>query len=194
MIENYKGTRFIFKDDRLLAKKDSSRAKSLPAYRNSFGILPFEFLLGRATFVYERITKDQKIGIVIPFSLVFDPGSILYPSLMDTSFNAGKPVPGVKFVTGADVNFYIGKKDHFKFFMGPRFRYGSAMILGDDLEGYTLQTQFGWRLGGHDRRVSQYFSIGYGFVRLTSYPRGLLLDPKQVGAWWSVNYRFGFNW
>jgi hypothetical protein len=187
MIESYKGTRFIFKNG---VKSDSSKPRSVEAYRNSMGIQPLEFFLGRITVVYERLSKDQKIGIVIPFSLAFDPANIF----KDTSINTGKAASGIKFVAGADLNFYLGKKDHFKFFVGPRFRYGSAMIFGDDIEGYTLQTQFGWRLGGHDRKMSQHFSIGYGFVRLTSTPPGMLIDPKQINVWWSVNYRVGINW
>jgi hypothetical protein len=193
LIEDYKGTLYHFSEDDKITETESTDKKTETGIRNIFSIQPIGLILGRATVVYERLTKDDKIGVVIPFSLTYDPTGILSQSELDTSFNAVKRIRGVNFITGLDVNFYVGKKESLKFFLGPRVRYGTDLFLRD-IQGYTIQTQFGWKLNRPEKKFVQHFSIGLGFVRVLSSPGGTLIDPKQSYGWYSLNYRLGIKW
>src|SRR5690606_42028375 len=139
---------------------------------------------GVAPINYERLSKDAKIGVSIPSVLTFDPSGVLYNSDLDTSQNALPKIKGVSYITGADIHFYIGKRDRPKFFIGPRFRYGTDLFLRKS-SGYSLQTELGWILKPEDMRkgYTQFFSVGFGFVRLITAPNGILVDPKQSYGW-----------
>jgi hypothetical protein len=150
-------------------------------------------MFGRATIVYERFTKDNKVGFVFPLSLTFDPIGTLYNSRIDTSMNSVKRIKGVNFIGGMDVNFYIGKNEHTKFFVGPRIRYGTDMFLRG-IEAYSIQTQFGWKIGNPAKASIQHLSFGFGLVRILSSPAGALISPKQSYGWYSLNYRVGIKW
>jgi hypothetical protein len=182
------GTNLIF------GKKQAAAAPnggSSTFFRNNFSILPLELLVGRATITYERLSKTGDIGLVLPLSLTFDPMGFQNGTI-DTS-NIRPRVRGIAFITGADVNFYVGRKDAATFFIGPRFRYGTDMFLGE-IEAITLQTQFGWRLGDSDSRLTQNLSFGYGFARIITAPQGSRLSNKKFYGWYSINYRFGISW
>jgi len=62
------------------------------------------------------------------------------------------------------------------------------------IEAYSLQTQFGLRVGDPTDHISQHISGGIGFVRVLSSPGGNRINPKQSYGWFSINYRIGFNW
>lgn len=191
LLENYKGDVFIFSE----TKKDQDLKKTeSPVFkRNAIGLQPLAIFFGRATIVYERFTKDNKIGFVFPLSLTFDPIGTLYNSRLDTSINSVKRIKGVNFIGGMDVNFYIGKNENTKFFVGPRIRYGTDMFLRG-IEAYSVQTQFGWKIGDPNKTSIQHLSFGFGLVRILSSPAGALISPKQSYAWYSVNYRVGIKW
>jgi hypothetical protein len=191
LLENYKGDVFIFSE----AKKTEELKKSeLPVLkRNALGLQPLAIMLGRATIVYERFTKDNKVGFVFPLSLTFDPIGSLYNSRIDTNANSVRRLSGVNFIGGMDVNFYIGRNERTKFFVGPRIRYGTDMFLRG-IEAYSIQTQFGWKIGNPSKASIQHLSFGFGLVRILSSPAGALISPKQSYAWCSVNYRVGIKW
>jgi hypothetical protein len=193
LIEDYKGNRYFFaaksKNETLL----NSSAQNTITSRNILSIQPVAILFGRGTLVYERLSKDSKIGLVIPFSITFDPFGSLYNSRIDTNQNSVKRISGVNFIAGLDLNFYVGRHENFKFFIGPRVRYGTDLFLRD-VEGYTIQTQVGWKIGKPDKRFVQHLSVGFGFVRVLSSPAGRLIDPKQSYGWYSLNYRLGLKW
>ncbi|MBA2610463.1 MAG: hypothetical protein H0U95_00735 [Bacteroidetes bacterium] len=191
LLENYKGEIFIFSE----AKKEVETAKTeLTLYkRNAIGIQPLGVFMGRITFAYERFTKDNKIGFVFPLSITFDPSGKLYNSRIDTSKNAVKRLSGVNFIGGIDVNFYVGRKKNSQFFVGPRIRYGTDMFA-KGTEAYTVQTQFGWRIGKPEKAVVQHLAFGFGVVRILSSPAGAVISPKQSYASFSVNYRIGVKW
>jgi hypothetical protein len=67
------------------------------------------------------------------------------------------------------------------------------MFVGNT-EAYSVQTQFGWRIGEPASRFSQHVSLGFGFVRVLSSRAGARIDPKQSYAWGSITYRIGVNW
>jgi len=190
LIEKYNGKIFIF-------SKEESPVDSLKLnkkiYRNSFGIQPFNFLLGRITGAYEYLSKNGKIGFVIPLSLTFDPVGVIYKTTVDSTRSSAIHTKGFNFIGGADVNFYIGRNNFEGFFLGPRIRYGTDMFL-QGTEAYSLQTQFGWKLGEPDERIAQHISVGIGFVRILASPLGNRINPKQSYGWFSINYRIGFNW
>lgn len=191
LVEDYKGVRYIFSAK--TKKLDSLPLMPMSLKRNSFGVQPLAVFVGRATFVYERFTEDHKIGFVIPVSITFDPFGTLYKSQIDTSRNSAKRVEGINVIAGLDVNFYLGKKEHRKFFVGPRFRYGTDQFLRG-VEGYSIQTQFGWKYGKPGGAMVQHLSFGFGFIRILSSPSSALINPKQSYGWYSINYRVGVNW
>lgn len=193
LAEDYKGTRYLFSGQSVPSDSPDSPIKNQDPARNIFGLQPFGIFFGRATFVYERLTRDHLVGVVLPVSLTFDPFGSLYNSRLDTSLNSVKRISGVNFITGLDVNFYLGKKESRRFFIGPRIRYGTDLFLRD-IEGYTLQTQVGWKIGSVKRRFVQHLSFGFGFVRILSSPAGPLISPKQSYGWYSLNYRVGVKW
>jgi len=191
LIENYKGEIYIYSETK---KTIETEKIEIPVYkRNALGIQPFGIFMGRATIVYERFTKDNKVGFVFPLSLTFDPSGKLYNSTIDTSKNAIKRLSGVNFIGGLDVNFYVGKKIRSKYFVGPRIRYGTDMFA-EGIEAYTIQTQFGWKIGKPDKPFVQHLAFGFGVVRILSSPAGTLISPKQSYASFSINYRFGIRW
>jgi hypothetical protein len=193
LIEDYKGTRYLFSGEP--GHTDSVNIQAAPSTlrRNIFSLQPLGIFFGRGTLVYERLSSDNKIGVVFPVSLTFDPFGSLYNTNLDTTQNGIRKINGVNFITGLDINFYLGKSAHTKFFVGPRVRYGTDLFLRN-IEGYTLQTQFGWKVSSEKSRFVQHLSFGFGFVRVLSSPAGKLINPKQSYGWYSLNYRVGLSW
>lgn len=190
LMEDYKGNRYLF------AESDPSKLDSLNHVakkntepRNVLSVQPYAIFFGRANFSYERLSKDQKIGFVIPLILTFDPSFGNAFNGLDSNYQR---VKGVDFITGLDINFYLGKKLSVKPFIGPRIRYGTDVAFLNT-EGYSIQTQIGIRVGHPAKKVVQHLSIGFGFVRIISSP-ALPVDPKQAHAWYSLNYRLGVKW
>ncbi len=189
LAETAEGTRYIFAPGGEPDKKtDPSKMR-----RNSLTVQPLGIFVGRATFVYERLSDDEKIGFAVPLSLTFDPFGPIYQTGIDTGFAAIRRITGVNFITGMDVNFYLSKKEFSRFFIGPRFRYGTDVFLRE-VEAYTLQTQMGWRFGRSSEKIVQTLAMGFGFVKIVSSPQGTLLDPRQAYGWFSFTYRAGFSW
>lgn len=190
MVENYRGVRYLFAAK---APVDSVASVKPVRGRNALGLQPFAILTGRGTLVYERFSKDDKIGLVIPVSITFDPIGAFYNSKLDTNSNAPRRIKGVNFIFGLDLNFYLGKHEHSKFFIGPRARYGSDLLLRDT-EAYTLQTQVGWRYSSTNEKFLQHLSVGFGFAHILSSPLGQRISPKQSYGWYSLNYRVSIRW
>lgn len=162
--------------------------------KNNISIQPFSFLLGRITANYEYILKNGKMGVMIPFSLTFDPVGIIYKSNDDsTSTTSNQHRSGVNFITGLDLNFYCRSGNLKGFFIGPRFRYGYDMLLRN-IEGASLQTQIGYQAQNYKGNAFQSLSLGFGFVRILSSPAGNLINPKETFMWGSLNYKIGFGW
>lgn len=189
MIEKYDGKVFVIGSK---PQADTSR-KPVLAKQNSLGTLPLSFFLGRLTFIYERLNKEGTIGYCPVAILSYNPVGILYTARKDSNNRIIHHKQGVSFIGGADVNFYIGKNNKRKFFIGPRARYGIDMFIGS-IEAYSLQTQIGWRFGDQSKFSSQHLSFGFGFVRILSSFAGPRINPKQSHAWASITYRIGVNW
>ncbi|MBA3665477.1 MAG: hypothetical protein H0W61_14875 [Bacteroidetes bacterium] len=189
MIEKYNGKVFIYASATM--KKDSQIV--VAQKRNSLGMQPLNVLTGRLTLCFERMNKLGTIGFCPVMSLSFNPYSSLFRALDTINNNFRVNNNGVNFIGGIDVNFYIGKREKAKFFIGPRLRYGIDKLL-DNIEAYSVQTQFGWRFGRPQGRISQHLSFGLGFVRILSSPAGNRINPKQAYGWGSINYRIGVNW
>lgn len=193
LIEDYKGDRFLFSSEKTETDTLKSLSKNKIQARNILSAQPIGLLFGRATLVYERLSEDSKIGLVIPLSITFDPFGSMYNSRLDTNQNAIKRISGVKFITGFDLNFYLGNRKNKKFFVGPRVRYGTDLFLRN-IEGYTIQTQMGWKFSKPEKKLVQHLSLGFGFVRVLSIAGSSLIDPKQSYGWFSLNYRVGIKW
>lgn len=188
MIERYDGRVLIYSDKR--PALDSIPKKKSVLKRNSLSVRPLSFLLGRLTAEYEYLNEEGTVGFVFPLSVTFDPVGPIYQYSLRYGATRSK---GYNFVGGADINFYIGKHEDVKFFIGPRLRYGVDVFLGN-IEAYSIQTQFGWRAGKADGKITQRFSMGFGFARILSSQAGNLVDPKQSYGWGSINYSIGVKW
>lgn len=190
MLETYNGIRYLFATNK---KATDVKAETLKFKQNNFGLQPFNFLLGRVTFNYERLTKDNKIGLMIPLSITFNPFESIYRVIADTSLNYYQQHRGTNIISGFDVNFYLGKKQNSKFYLGPRFRYGTDLFLFN-IEGYSLQTQFGYKFQSPKHNFTQHLSVGFGFLRIISLPYTNNVNSKQAYTWYSINYRVGIKW
>jgi DNA-directed RNA polymerase subunit H (RpoH/RPB5) len=150
------------------------------------GIQPLSLFFGRASFNYEYLFSDKKVGIMIPLILTFNP-------YKNNGNNFGTPSTRYinqkepDFIYGLDLNFYFSKRPVTKFFVGPRVRYGNDVL--SRIKGLTGQFQFGWMVSGEKSRFPQHFSIGVGFVSLEN--RAISRD-KYFG-WGSINYRINFR-
>ena len=190
LMEDYKGTRYLFaketnqKNDKLVPTDNTNFRK------NSLSVQPLALLFGRFNLSYERLTKDGRIGFVIPLILTFDPS---FGNIFNGADSSKVRVKGVKYITGLDVNFYSEKGTWAKLFIGPRIRYGTDVAFYNT-QGYSIQTQFGLKLGRPSGKIVQHLSFGFGFVRILS-SRGLpITDTQQAHPWYSINYRFGVRW
>lgn len=199
LIEDYKGRRFLFSENFSVQpggrETSADKGQKISQHRNILTAQPLGLIFGRATINYERLSKDEKIGISVPFALTFDPSGVLYQSDLDTNSNALPKIKGVSYITGVDLHFYIGRHERPKFFIGPRFRYGTDLFLRKS-SGYSLQTEMGWivKPRGMAKGYVQSFSVGFGFVRLITAPNGILVDPRQSYGWFSISYKLGFKW
>jgi hypothetical protein len=192
LIEKYDGKVIVFGKKDIV--KDSTQKKE-KVYQHSLSVEPINVFFGRVTGCYEFTNKAGNIGFLLPVSLTFDPvGPIYQPTTDSTGKTSTKHQAGLNFITGADVNFYVGKGQYKGLFFGPRVRYGVDMFL-KNTEAYSVQTQFGMKLGGDEgMRFFHQISIGFGFVRVLSSRAGSLINPKESFGWASINYRLGFNW
>ncbi len=188
LIEDYKGTRHVFATKSINeVTKDSPINETLR--QNALKIQPFGVFVGRCMFLFEHLNKDQSIGYVFPLALTFDPVGVFY---LPSDSSARRHISGVKFITGMDVNFYMSKKKHTRFFIGPRLRYGTDVFLLNT-EAISLQTQFGWDFGSNANLFTQQLSLGFGFVRIMSNST-TRISRNQSNAWFSLNYSIGARW
>lgn len=155
---------------------------------NIIGVYLPEIMLGRLTVSYERLFADKSIGVMIPASLTYNVLGNATTST-DSTTNAYNYRKGVSYITGLDVNFYTDLRPGLKYSVGPRFRYGTDMLLGG-ITGYTGQIQNGIFRSKGERFVNS-LSVGFGFFVPTSTNFGY--NARQVYPWASVNWRLGFR-
>ncbi len=189
LFENYRGVRYLFgRDDSPGARMPGDRAGTAKRkHQNSLSVQPFGLFMGRATLRYEHISDDGKIGIAIPLSLSFNP----YPQLQKVDTVIFTPKAGVNVIGGVDLNFYVGMDNGSQLFIGPRFRFGTDVLLFDT-EGYSLQTQVGWKFEDEQGRLVQHLSVGFGFLKILS-SSALIVNQRTFGCY-SVNYAIGLKW
>lgn len=191
MVEDYRGARYIFGNDAV--KNDSLTKKTNGSFRqNALGIQPLGVLLGKAGVFYEYINRKQTVGLVIPLILTFDPVGILYNPTTDSGQVIARSAR-ISFITGADINYYVGSGKIAKFFMGSKFRYGTDIFLGN-IEYYTLQAQLGWRFGKPSGRIFQHLCFGYGFAGIVSSPIPRLVLTRNYYGIGSLTYRISYRW
>lgn len=191
MIEMYNGTRYLFSESDKPHDEKKLLQESIKL-KNETGMQPLAIFLGRGTFVYERLSDNGKIGFVFPFSITYSILSDKQKKNLDSAAGTALHLDGINFIGGADVNFYMGDYERVKFFVGPRFRYGTDMLLLRT-EALTLQTQFGWRFWEPGTRFAQYISVGFGFAKVFSTAFGKA-NPDMAHTWFSINYRIGIKW
>lgn len=147
-----------------------------------------DLLFGRATMSYEHLLSNKAMGITIPVSLSFNPFNVL-----KTSGNSNVDrEKGVNMIAGLDVNYYYDLKPEWKYYFGPRIRYGTDMLLGG-IEGLSAQLQNGiFKCDG--AKIVHSVSVGFGFFKLSEkYAKYPGYEPKQVYPWMSFTWRLGFR-
>jgi hypothetical protein len=187
LLETADGKRYVFSG----FVEDTPNIKET-MHTNYLGLQPTDIFFGRATAVYEKYDELHHLSFAFPFSLVFDPFGNLYPLRKDSLRFTIPHNNTLSFVGGAEVLYYPQKRGLFRFFVGPRLRYGHSFFI-QHIEAWTLQTQAGWKIQDRNSRFAQHISVGYGFVRVLSSRAGTLIDARQSYWWFSFNYRLGFR-
>lgn len=180
---NYNETRQQRKERKMKEWKDYESGLS----DNVLGFYLPEIALGRLTVSYERFFFGKTIGVMVPASLTYN--VFANTTNPDSATNAYNNRKGVNFITGLDVNFYTDLKPGLKYSVGPRFRYGTDMLLGG-ITGYTGQIQNGIFRSRGERFVNS-LTIGFGFFKPTSNVANY--NSNQVYPWGSINWRLGFR-
>lgn len=156
---------------------------------NIVGIHIPDLAFGRFTLSYERLLANKSIGILIPASLSYDMSRLLGAG---TGNNYGATNIGVSFIGGIEANYYFDLKPEFKYYFGPRVRYGTDITLGG-IEGLSVQLQNGFFKSAGKNVVSS-FGWGFGFFKLSQrYVNMPGYEPNQVYPWASFTYRLGFR-
>lgn len=197
------GSVYIFGNDKPAAaitpsnSKPKDRMAEIREKEQSFGnnIIGFQIpdlIFGRLTFTYERLFLDKQIGIAVPISLSYDSRILLQGLSTDTASNNSKTNKDLGYVTGLDLNYYFETKGYSKFFIGPRFRYGTDANLGN-VTAYTIQLQNGFLLCNSKGRFASTLAIGFGFARILAVPGGGGINPNQSYPWGSFTFRLAFR-
>ena len=98
-----KSKRYVFKDS--INRKNISTFK-LKVKKHFISIQPLGVFVGRINLIYERLSANQKVGLVLPISITFDPNSIFYKIGRDsTRNNIIQSNKKIGIITGFDVNF-----------------------------------------------------------------------------------------
>lgn len=162
------------------------------------GILGFyipELILGRLTVSYERFFANKTLGVKVPVSLTYNPFGLMTNNYDTTSVNYNYK-RGVGFVTGVDINYYTDLKPELKYYFGPRFRYGTDILMGTlagyTTTGYSLQLQNGIMRSRGDRFTST-IGVGFGFYKSTISSTLSGYDPQRFYPWMSITWRLGFR-
>lgn len=180
--------------NKTLDRKAQIREKEKEFKDNIIGIQIPDVLFGRLTLTYERLFFDKQIGVTVPVSLSYDRRVMFMGLSTDTSNNASasKVRKDVNFITGLDLNYYFESKSHTKFFIGPRFRYGTDVTM-ENITAYSVQMQNGILIGSRNGKMASTLAIGFGFVRIVASPFGGGINPKQSYPWGSFTFRLGFR-
>lgn len=158
---------------------------------NIIGFQIPDLLFGRFTLTYERLFFEKQIGVAIPVSLSFDRNALFQSTTNDTTAGGKKVNKNLGWVTGVDLNYYFHSKGYSKFFVGPRFRYGTDASLGN-VTAYTIQFQNGMLLS-NSKHFASTLAIGFGFVRILAAPGGGAFSPNQSYPWGSFTFRLAFR-
>jgi len=174
------------------SKRELNRETEQSFSNNIIGVQIPDIFFGRLTLTYERLFLDKTMGIVIPISLTYDP-RILYRGLStDTANGASVVRRNLSYVTGLDLNYYFETRSHSKFFVGPRFRYGTDVFVSN-VTAYSVQFQNGFLICSSNGKLASTFALGFGFARVLASPLGNAFDPKQSYPWASFTFRLGFR-
>ena len=183
-------------------RMDEWKKKESMFPNNLLGVYPTQLLVGRFTVSYERLFANKTIGINVPFSLTFNPGSVYRfinsntstSSASNTPANNNNPDPpkGTNFITGIDVNYYHDIDTELKYYFGPRFRYGTDVLMGN-IEGLTFQIQNGLMVTS-DEHFASNIGFGVGFFKLSSkYAGSPGYDPARLYPWMSLTWRLCYR-
>lgn len=174
-------------------RKKAWRDKEATFSNNILGFQIPDPFWGRLTLTYERLLFDKQVGFLIPASLTYDARALLFAGSTTNPGSPGNNVSrNVSFITGADINYYFETKGRAKFYVGPRFRYGTDVTI-ENVTAYSFQFQNGLFFPSANGKMANTLSLGFGFARIISLPGAGFLNPKQAYPWASFSYRLGFR-
>ncbi len=174
------------------AKTKNSNPKKDTEQNNMLGTQLFSSFLGRTGLTYERFFYNKQMSVAIPLFVTYSPYA-------DSFSSSNSPVTysksNINFVTGADLNYFFDtKQQNVKFFVGPRLRYGTDVLVYN-VTGLSVQAQNGLLIHSlHNPKIAHTLAFGFGFVRVITTPKSNPFDPKQSFPWMSLTYRFNFKW
>ena len=102
--------------------------------RNILAWRPTDLVLTDFTMTYERLSRSRKVSWRIPLSVGIDRITEQGNRTFRSTYIRNKV-----FLTGLDLNFYLGKPDRFRYFMGPSFRVG--FYRAPLFDPFTLRTE-----------------------------------------------------
>ena len=171
--------------------KDTKQKKEFTSdHNNMIGSQLFSSFLGRTGLVYERFFNNKQMSIAIPLSVSYSPYSTGPANGSSYSTNSN-----INFVTGGDLSYFFPTKTkNTQFFIGPRVRYGTDVMMFN-ITGLSVQAQNGFLFHSmHNPKVAHTLAFGFGFIRIITTPKSNKFDPKQSFPWMSLTYRFNIKW
>lgn len=174
------------------ANKNTKTKKEMADEKNNMiGSQLFSSFLGRTGLVYERFFYDKQMSVAIPLSLSYSP----YYNGSNSNSPTTYANSSVNFITGADLSYFFPTRSKYtKFFVGPRMRYGTDVMLYN-VTGLTIQAQNGILINSATNpKVAHTLAFGFGFIRIITTPKSNPFDEKQSYPWMSLTYRFNIKW
>ncbi|MDO1445905.1 hypothetical protein Q0590_06560 [Rhodocytophaga aerolata] len=166
--------------------------------RNIIGFRPIDFAFTNLSLLYEHLSANQKVGIRLPISI-----GISHKEIKGDVYNNFSMLRNRTFSTGLDLNFYVGKPDRFRYYIGPSFQLGFFRYITDyyyPSPGTSLPTSIGTQYAfllnngiwyQLDKTILLGMDFGLGFQRRTMSRRYYSDPPTSAKV--SGNISIGFQ-
>lgn len=97
---------------------------------------PLDLAFTNFSLIYEHLSANHKFGIRLPLSI-----GINHRQVRGDIYDNFAVLRNRTFGTGLDLNFYVGRPDKFKYYIGPSFQLGFFKYISDNFYNpYPLPT------------------------------------------------------
>jgi hypothetical protein len=154
--------------------------------RHILGIRPADLAFTNFSLFYERLSATQKFGIRLPLSI-----GIGHSPVRGDVYNNFSMLRNRTFSTGLDLNFYVGRPDKFRYYIGPSFQLGFFRYV-DYSYYYPYPSAPPTKIGTHyalllnngiwyqlGKNILLGMDLGLGFQRRITR-RGYIYDPPNT--------------